>query len=275
MRVATLVDAGYLYKAGSTALTGSEKRREECELDLAGTIAKLRETSAERTENATLLRIYWYDGMRGGQPSAVQEQLAFMDDVKLRLGMVRDGRQKGVDSLIVTDLIELARNHAISDAVVLAGDEDLRIGVQIAQSFGVRVHLLGIEPSRGNQSDLLMQEADTTIEWSKADIEQVLEFKPSSFPWTDDGTILPPSGAEVILLDKAVGEFLSSLSDNDVANIAALQPNEGIPREYDGRLLGLSRGKVRRDLTESEKRHIRSKLKEQAKSDVSASQPDD
>ena len=49
---------------------------------------------------------------------------------------MRDGRQKGVDSLIVTDLIELARNHAISDAVLLAGDEELRIGVQIAQSLG-------------------------------------------------------------------------------------------------------------------------------------------
>jgi uncharacterized LabA/DUF88 family protein len=34
--------------------------------------------------------------------------------------------------LIGTDLIELARNHAISDAVLLSGDEDLRIGVQIA-----------------------------------------------------------------------------------------------------------------------------------------------
>lgn len=272
MRVATLVDAGYLYKAGSIALTGSERRREECELDLALTIAKLRETCTERTGNATLLRIYWYDGMRGGQPSAVQEQLAFMDDVKLRLGIVRDGRQKGVDSLIVTDLIELARNHAISDAIVLAGDEDLRIGVQIAQSFGVRVHLLGIEPSRGNQSDLLMQEADTTIEWGKAAIEQVLEFKPSNFPWADDWTIPSPSGAEVILLDEAVREFLSSLRVNDVANIAALQPNEGIPREYDGRLLGLSRGKVERDLTESEKRYVRNRLKEQARSDAETSQ---
>ena len=68
------------------------------------------------------------------------------------------GQQKGVDSLIIMDLIELARNHAISEAVLLSGDEDLRVGVQLAQSFGVRVHLLGVEPTRGNQSYLLLQE---------------------------------------------------------------------------------------------------------------------
>ena len=227
MRAATFVDAGYLYKAGSIALTGSEKHREDCELALPGTIAKLQATAAERTGNATLLRIYWYDGMRGGRPSAVQEQLAYMDNVKLRLGMVRDGRQKGVDSLIVTDLIELARNHAISDAILLAGDEDLRIGVQIAQSFGVRVHLVGIEPSRGNQSDLLMQEADTTSEWSKTDIEQILEFKPSSIQWADDGSIpVPPESQEVALLDEAVVEFLTTLTTDDLRIIAALQTNE-------------------------------------------------
>ena len=61
------------------------------------------------------------------------------------------GEQKGVDSLIVTDMINLARNRAISDAVFVSGDEDLRVGVQQAQEFGVRVHLVGIKPSRGSQ----------------------------------------------------------------------------------------------------------------------------
>ena len=273
MRVAALVDAGYLYKAGSIALTGSETDREHCELDLAGTIAKLRVTIAERTDNAILLRIYWYDGMRGGRLSDVQQQLAFMGDVKLRLGMVRGGRQKGVDSLIVTDLIGLARNNAISDAVLLGGDDDLRVGVEIAQSFGVRVHLLGIDPSRANQSDLLMQEADTTAEWSKADVKQILEFKPVSIQWTDGDTVsAAEDNQEVLLLDQAVGDFLTALSPDDLKNIAALQPSEGIPHQYDGRLLGTGRGKIGRDLTESEKRYARNNLKEQAKAKVGTSQ---
>ena len=68
---------------------------------------------------ASLLRIYWYDGILQGQRSQAQRELATADNVKVRLGTVSGGRQKGVDSLIVTDLIELARNHAISDAVLL------------------------------------------------------------------------------------------------------------------------------------------------------------
>ena len=76
------------------------------------------------------LRVYWYDGVIGYKgPTLQQTDLAHLDNVKLRLGFVNSfGEQKGVDSLIVTDLIELVRNHAISDAVLLSGDEDIRIG---------------------------------------------------------------------------------------------------------------------------------------------------
>jgi hypothetical protein len=79
-----------------------------------------------------------------------------------------------VDSLIVTDMITLARNRVMSDAVLLSGDEDIRVGVQQAQEFGVRVHLLGICPCRGSQSQFLMQEADTTHEWGRAEISKFL-----------------------------------------------------------------------------------------------------
>ena len=52
----------------------------------------------------------------------------------------------------------------MSDALVVSGDEDVRVGVQVAQSYGVRVHLLGIVPARGSQSKQLLQESDTTAE---------------------------------------------------------------------------------------------------------------
>lgn len=103
-------------------------------------------------------------GTMDRQP-AEQELLANSDNVKLRLGVVNDmGRQKGVDSLIVTDLIALARNQAVTDAVLLSGDKDVRIGVEIAQGYGVRVHLVGTEPSRASQSNALHQESDTKTE---------------------------------------------------------------------------------------------------------------
>ncbi len=125
-----------------------------------------------------LLRIYWYDGTSTG-PSAQHIDLAFRASVKLRLGFVNTvGEQKGVDSLIVTDMITLARNGAMADGLLLSGDEDLRVGVQQAQEFGVKVHLLGIKPCRGSQSQFLLQEADTTHEWTETDVAKFLSIKP-------------------------------------------------------------------------------------------------
>ncbi len=115
---------------------------------------------ARKLSGVPLLRVYWYDGTSTG-PTAQHLTLAHLEDVKVRLGFVNSaGEQKGVDSLIVTDMITLARNRAISDAVLVSGDEDLRVGVQQAQEFGARVHLIGIKPSRGSQSLFLMQEAE-------------------------------------------------------------------------------------------------------------------
>lgn len=125
----------------------------------------------------SLLRVYWYDGTATG-PSAQHLTLAHLDHVKLRLDFVNTfGQQKGVDSLIVTDMINLARNRAIADAVLLSGDEDLRVGVQQAQEFGVRVHLLGIKPARGSQSLFLMQEADTHHEWGAPELAAFLSVR--------------------------------------------------------------------------------------------------
>ncbi|MDP1731532.1 MAG: NYN domain-containing protein, partial [Devosia sp.] len=139
-RVAVFVDAGYLFAQGSTALTGSKKARTALVINAPKAIEALKQVAASRAPVCSLLRIYWYDGAIGGpRPTTDQALLANLDDVKLRLGFVNShGEQKGVDSLIVTDLIELARLKSVSDAVLLSGDEDVRVGVQIAQNYGVR-----------------------------------------------------------------------------------------------------------------------------------------
>jgi uncharacterized LabA/DUF88 family protein len=153
-RVAVFVDAGYLFAQGSAALSGSKKPRRDLTLNETAIMAELASAAQAKSPGSSLLRIYWYDGALGPRLSLEHATLAHMDHLKLRLGFVTGQKQqKGVDSLIVTDLIDLARNHAITDSVILSGDEDIRIGVQIAQSFGVRVHLIGIVPSRGSQSE--------------------------------------------------------------------------------------------------------------------------
>jgi hypothetical protein len=120
-RVAVFVDAGYVFAQGSILLAGRKLPRGETSLDHAGAIASFA-TFAERVAGAALLRVYWYDGTSTG-PTAQHLTLAHLDNVKVRLGFVNSvGEQKGVDSLIVTDMITLARNRAICDAVLVSGD---------------------------------------------------------------------------------------------------------------------------------------------------------
>lgn len=176
MQIAIFVDAGYLYAQGSGLIAGQKQERTAINLSVADVLKKLTEKAKEVAPGVRLLRAYWYDGLpRRGYPTDDHIAVAQAPDTKLRLGTINsEGKQKGVDSLIVTDLIDLARNQAISDALILSGDEDIRIGVQIAQTFGVRIHLLGIKPARGSQSLELMQEADTCHEWTQEVIDNFM-----------------------------------------------------------------------------------------------------
>ena len=168
-RVAVFVDAGYLFAEGSAALYGRKLKRGQLMLDPEAATAALTDF-AERVSGLSLLRIYWYDGTRR-RPTRQQDLLGEHPGVKVRLGLVTPGgHQKGVDTLIVTDMLTLARNRAMADCVLLSGDEDLRLGVSHAQQHGVRVHLLGIGPARRTQSPYLRREADSTHEWGGKDL---------------------------------------------------------------------------------------------------------
>ena len=246
MRFALFVDAGYLYADGSKVLSPSGSTpvsRRAVTLDQEATIAKLLETAVEKTDGAALLRIYWYDGVLPGGLSQSQRDLADTENVKFRAGVVNSaGQQKGIDSLIVTDLIELSRNHAISDAVLFSGDGDLRIAVQIAQSFGVRVHLVGIQPTSNDdrtRAQLLSQEADTTTEWSRSDVVALITLKPGfDATQSSSGTALSEISNEVkATLDQAIDEVINSISSSEMNDLGRLKPGDLIPPEYDRALL--------------------------------------
>ena len=98
---------------------------------------------SERASKLPLLRIHWNDESNQG-PTTAQTAMARLDDVKALLGFANSsGQRKGVDSLMVTNVIALARNGAMAECVLLSRDEDLQVGAQQAQELGVRVHLLG------------------------------------------------------------------------------------------------------------------------------------
>jgi len=276
-RYAVFVDAGYLFAQGAIALSGSKKPRSLCKLDEATITELLISFGQEKSGGCQLLRVYWYDGaLNFAGPTAEQTTLAHLDNVKLRLGFVNSqGQQKGVDSLIVTDLIDLARNRAICDAVLVSGDEDVRIGVLLAQSFGVRVHLLGIEPSRYSQSRPLIQEADTTAEWDRKTVAQFLtvitptpagssalvtSVEPTSLskavvPLEEDNIIYDPR------LGSVVDDIVGSLDDVEISRLSEIfMAQRTVPPDFDRRLLVVSRSLMGRDLTTHERRETRKRF---------------
>lgn len=271
-RVAIFVDAGYLFAQGSTALVGEKQGRSDVKINITAALAELVAVAQAKCPDVRLLRTYWYDAPPRTGMSAEHTALAFTDYIKLRLGVLNGrGQQKGVDSLIVTDLIELARNKSICDAILLSGDEDVRIGVQIAQNFGVGVHLVGIHPARGSQSMLLRQESDTATEWDKdviskfmtisgaakraepAKVAPVVKAAPEQA--TDDKA----SRADRAKVHQVVEEVIASLDTDDLAGLNTYWTNgaNGIPSDIDRPLLGKCRDAIGRDLLPEERRQAR------------------
>ena len=160
-RYAVIVDVGYIYAAAGELLFNTTSRR-EFRVDADKLIGALTR-HADGFVRGELLRVYWYDAARDRVPTIDQRVIAQMAWVKLRLGNLNArGQQKGVDAQIRADMEALARHRAVTDAVLIAGDEDMVPAVEAAQAFGVRVHLWGVEPPFGtNQAERLVWEADT------------------------------------------------------------------------------------------------------------------
>ena len=257
-RVAVFVDAGYLFAQGSVLLHGKKLPRRDVTLSPEKAVEAFEEF-AKRVSGVPLLRLYWYDGTSTG-PTSQHIALAHLHGVKVRLGFVNSvGEQKGVDSLIVTDMINLARNRAMSDAVLLSGDEDIRVGVQQAQEFGVRVHLVGIKPSRGSQSLFLLQESDTCHEWQVDDVATFLACTPRELPQapTAEATGGARAPVEQTLVTLARRAAFEVLEGELPALVESLRAGGRIPRHLDARLLAGSRGVLQQELTSGEKREVR------------------
>lgn len=175
-RFAVFVDAGYLYAEGGKLCCYTPERK-SIRLHVSEASEFLM-SLAKQACRLSPLRIYWYDGAKDGVPTKEQQLIAALPNVKLRLGRINaKNQQKGVDALIYRDLMTLAHERAISEAYLLAGDEDLREGVRAAQDIGVRVTLIGVATGGGapNQSKELVNEADETVTLTKKDLAVFIE----------------------------------------------------------------------------------------------------
>lgn len=278
-RYAIFVDAGYFFAGGAQAAFGVSTPRKQLSLKTpANLVDALHQQAAQACAGIQLLRVYWYDAMPGPRLSLEQTNIALLAGVKLRLGALNSaGEQKGVDSLVVTDLIDLARNRAIADAVLISGDEDLRIAVQVAQSFGVRVHILAAGDPKRNVSPALQMEADSVKSIPDAWFAQqfaraVVQAQPAraaSIASNQPAAAAPaPSNAsttpkKVVVIDDAardvIDNMLSGLSiDNLIRLSEHFATQTSVPPEYDGKLIArtsvILSGKI---LSGDDMRHIR------------------
>lgn len=245
-RYAIFLDAGYFFSAGAQVIRGQQVPRKQISLKApSAAVESLCKLAAVQTGGMGLLRIYWYDATPGSRPSLEQSTLAMLPCVKLRLGVLNNvGEQKGVDSLIVTDLIELAHNRAIADAIIVSGDEDLRVAVQVAQSFGVRVHVLAAGDPRTNVSTALQMEADSVAsvpeQWFK---ENLAVTTPSAAPSASGGAKqalagVVKEGSLDEAAEKVSQELLVGASKPQVEALKThLERSNSVPPEFDRRLI--------------------------------------
>lgn len=272
-RVAAFVDAGYFWVQLSYLLYGEKRRREDILIDAPKMRESLIKEIHSQFAECSLLRIYWYDGRDPrGVVTEQHQALARLDDIKMRYGTLNAyGQQKGVDGLLMADLLALAQNRAITSAIILSGDADLAPGVGAAQMLGVRIHRLGIN-GQSASSPILLAEADKNIEWSREAVEGFVrraEFQdariissPLSCIAADEG--VPSADGENVaapltpeqrhLLDLNARLFAASLSE---AEKDAVRLNSGIPPELDKRLLFQAKFTMRHFLSPEEKTLLR------------------
>jgi hypothetical protein len=184
-RCALFVDASYVLADGAMAVHGT-RRAESVSWDYEGLLQLLSSLARERS-GLPVLRCYWYEATVDGRRTAEQDALADVPGIKLRVAKIRPGRREGVETEIHRDLTTLARNSAISDALVVSAEEDLAQVIADVQDLGMRVTLVHIAVD-GNWtiSRALRQESDDIIEISGDHLRPYVELVAGAEPARQD-----------------------------------------------------------------------------------------
>jgi hypothetical protein len=96
---------------------------------------------------------------------------------------MRPGRREGVESEVHRDLITLARNGAIADALVVSAEEELAQVIAEVQDLGVRVILAHIAvDGKWTISRALRQECDDIVELTEAHLRPYVDFVAGAEP---------------------------------------------------------------------------------------------
>lgn len=132
---AIFVDAGYVFGAANADYNSGVRLKYE-------SLIRLIENVCVNACVGRLLRIYWYDATDGGVMRPQHEALAHNSGIKVKLGQLVNGQQKGVDVMLAVDIVTMVQQGLITDAFVITGDSDFCYAFDKAQELGARVHLI-------------------------------------------------------------------------------------------------------------------------------------
>jgi NYN domain len=232
-RCALFVDAGYALGDGALAVHGT-RHRDSVSWDHAGLLKLLGGLSSDRT-GLPLLRTYWYDVATAGGHAAEHESLADLPGVKLRLSKARPSRREGVEAEMRKDLMALARNHAVTDVIIVSAEEDLAPAVAEVQEFGVRTVLLNIgADTSAAGSRALRQECDDVIEVSGSHLRPFVELIAGAepqFSGTGYGDQPVSSGAPQPAIDAAGARLYAPVGPAGYERAAALTARGGLAED--------------------------------------------
>jgi uncharacterized LabA/DUF88 family protein len=211
---AGFIDAGYLRAAGGSALDIPAPQRQVDAPSVMTWLATIA-SEVLLTPESRLLRCYWYEGaydpqdrLRYSSQQPYLRAVANTPGVQLRLGhlQVRPPKwqyalqkaldncgvdleefdkhyefrpeitQKGVDTLIVLDLVRLAEERAYDTAILLAGDRDLAEAVRAVQAMGRRVVLA--HPERAGVAPELRELADWELTIPEQALKRMVRMRP-------------------------------------------------------------------------------------------------
>jgi uncharacterized LabA/DUF88 family protein len=209
------VDAGYLQAEGARAIGAHV---EDARINPAELVAWLRRCTFPTSEGfrRDLLRLYWYDGAydHAHERFAAQRRyfnaIAATPGIQLRPGHLqprpagwqravkralqaigtsltefdrhftfrRGVEQKGVDTLIVLDMVRLAERGAYDMAVLVSGDRDIAEAARVAQDTGRRVAVAKPQAGHGLSTELA-QLADAIIDIPEDDMRRIIQVRSS------------------------------------------------------------------------------------------------
>jgi hypothetical protein len=196
-RCALFVDANYALAEGAFSVHGT-RNRDSVSWDYSGLLKLFGSLSRDRT-GLPLLRCYWYDTAAEGSRGAEHETLADIPGVKLRVCNARPSRKDGAEAEIRKDLTALARNHAVSDMIIVSAEEDLGPVIAEVQDLGVRAILLHVSDEDLSVSRALRQECDDIIEISAGHLRPYVDLIAGAEPQDAAGGYreLAPAGTHV------------------------------------------------------------------------------